>query len=317
MPNSNGRRRPRSNPRQPEPNSPGTGSVVSNQPNPTSVTAQVRRWCFTINNPTTECIAQISAIPSDPGLVRRIVVGRETAGTGTRHLQGYIEFKRSVRMAKVKDVLGTRTAHLEPARGSSEQNEQYCTKEGDVLVNYGINGDTRQGERNDLSKVKELLDGGGTLRDVADLDFNTFLKYNRGLDLYAKIRREEPRDFRTQCVWLWGPTGSGKSRRALEESNALSGGDVAWIADPTLQWMEPYAGHKGVVLDDFDGRAPIALVLRLIDRYPMLVQLKGSFANWRPRIVWITSNFSPSELYGHERQYEALRRRIDEVIHLE
>lgn len=282
-----------------------------------AVRAQVTRWCFTINNYTEEHCERILSIPRDPRGVRYIVVGREVGASGTPHLQGYIEFSRSVRMATVQMAIGARGCHVEAAIGTAIQNKEYCTKENNVLIDWGSTGNERQGTRNDIRRVKELLDGGGSLRDVADMDFNAFCKYHRALGVYSQLRRAEPRNFRTQCVWIWGPTGSGKSMRANSESLALSGGDVAWIADPTLQWFEPYAGNKGVVLDDFDGRAPIALLLRLLDRYPMLVSIKGQFVNFCARIVWITSNFSPSELYGNERQFDALRRRIDEVIHIE
>jgi len=245
------------------------------------------------------------------------LVGRELGEGGTPHLQGYVEFTRPTRMEAVKTILGTRTAHLEIARGTPAQNKEYCNKENNILVDFGTTGRESQGTRTDLSAVKSVLDSGGSLRDVADLDFGAYVKYHRAFEAYARLRRNEPRDFRTQCVWAWGPTGSGKSRYANEESARLSGGDVAWIADPTLQWFEPYGGHKGVVLDDFDGRAPIAMLLRIIDRYSLLVPVKGGYVNWCPRIIWITSNFSPSELYGNERQYDALRRRIDEVKKIE
>lgn len=292
-------------------------SVASNRRQQPSSGGQARRWCFTINNYTPEHVEFLRSLPENPEHVRRIIVGRETAASGTNHLQGYVEFDRPTRMGAVKTAIGAGSAHVEKAIGTPEQNSEYCSKEGDVIVDYGTPGNRRQGSRTDLSSVKSLLDSGGSLRDVAHADFATFIRYQRGLQAYSRIIRSEPRNWVTQVVWLYGPTGSGKSRRANQESYDLSGGDVAWIADPTLTWFEPYNGHKGAVIDDFDGKPPLSFLLRLFDRYPLMVPVKGDFVQWRPRIVWITANFTPLDLYGGAPQYTALARRITEIIHVE
>lgn len=278
---------------------------------------QARRWCFTINNYTGEHEQHLRGIPENPEHIRRIIAGREVGASGTPHIQGYVEFDRPTRLGAVKTAIGAGTAHVEVANGTAEQNEEYCSKENDIIIDYGSNGRRRQGQRSDLSEVKSVLDNGGGMRDVAQVNFGAFLRYQKGLEAYSRLLRSQPRDFVTQVVWFYGPTGTGKSRRAAEESMALSGGDVAWIGDQTLQWFEPYAGHKAAVIDDFDGRTPLSVLLRLFDRYPMLVPVKGSFVQWRPRIVWITSNFKPEDLYGAHDQWSALQRRLTEVTLIE
>lgn len=48
-------------------------------------------------------------------------------GLGTRiHLQGYTEFKRSLRMSEVKKSLGYKNLHLEPRKGSRADARKYC-----------------------------------------------------------------------------------------------------------------------------------------------------------------------------------------------
>lgn len=85
---------------------------------------RVKKWCFTLNNP-------VVGVPYYDILVRdvrlfRFVYGVEVGASGTRHLQGYIEFKLPVRFTVVQQLLH---AHWEPAKGSSAQNFQYCTKD--------------------------------------------------------------------------------------------------------------------------------------------------------------------------------------------
>jgi hypothetical protein len=61
--------------------------------------------------------------------IRRGVWGYEIApDTGTRHLQGYLEFSRSYRLNHVKDVLPS--AHWEGTRGTALENYTYCCKSG-------------------------------------------------------------------------------------------------------------------------------------------------------------------------------------------
>ncbi len=96
-------------------------------------------------------------------------------------------------------------------------------------------------------------------------------------------------------MWIYGPTGSGKSRRAHRESEALCPGSVLWLPDQSLRWFDGYNGHKGLVLDDFTGDAELPFLLRLLDRYPLKVPIKGGFMEFVGRIVWITSNFSPGQ----------------------
>ncbi|AXH74443.1 MAG: putative viral replication protein [Circoviridae sp.] len=271
---------------------------------------KARRYCWTLNNPTDEERRAIRAMDQG-GEVRYLVCGNEIASTGTPHLQGYMELRTPQRVNHVKRLLGSERVHMEACRGTPDQNVQYCKKEGDVFHEFGtVTG--HQGRRTDLLEVQELLDSGEPLVNVARSHFGAFCRYSKALCSYLALHAE-PRNFRTQVVWHYGRTGSGKSKGVYEESEALCPGSVCWLPDQTLAWFDGYSGHKGVVIDDFDGRAPIALLLRLFDRYPLKVPVKGSFVEWRPRIVWITSNESPRSLYGHQNQFDALLRRVDEI----
>ena len=95
----------------------------------------LRKWCFTINNYTEED-EQNLLDKLTPDKVVYAIVGREKGESGTPHLQGYVYFKRRLNMSTPKARLG-KTAHLEPARGTPEQNEQYCSKDGDILLKIG------------------------------------------------------------------------------------------------------------------------------------------------------------------------------------
>jgi len=68
--------------------------------------------------------------------VKRAILGYERGeANGRAHIQGYVEFVRSVRLGSVRKVLDH--AHWEAARGTASQNFDYCTKSG----RYDVIGD--------------------------------------------------------------------------------------------------------------------------------------------------------------------------------
>lgn len=89
---------------------------------------QSTRWCFTINNPTQADKDHVASLGIDP-LRRYLVVGRELGESATPHLQGFVVFSRGLTRTRVANFLPR--AHLELARGTSEQAATYCKKDGD------------------------------------------------------------------------------------------------------------------------------------------------------------------------------------------
>ncbi len=85
-----------------------------------------RAACFTLNNPTDVELAKFSTPIAG---LRYFVFLRERAPTtGTVHVQGYAYSNAAKSLSAWKTIFGTR-AHVEGARGSPQQNRDYCTKE--------------------------------------------------------------------------------------------------------------------------------------------------------------------------------------------
>jgi hypothetical protein len=113
------------------------------------------------------------------------------------------------------------------------------------------------------------------------------------------------------CYVYWGATGVGKSRRAWEEA-----GLEAYPKDPNSKFWCGYQGHKHVVIDEFRGSISISHMLRWLDRYPTIVEIKGSSTVLLAQKLWITSNVPPRQWYpdADEETVNALLRRL-EVTH--
>jgi hypothetical protein len=69
------------------------------------------------------------------------------------HLQGYVEFSKSLRMSEVKKILGFNTIHLEPRKGSRADARGYSSSKTWKGISKGrIGGPFEKGTwRNDMS----------------------------------------------------------------------------------------------------------------------------------------------------------------------
>lgn len=288
---------------------------------PQGGTSQAKRFAFTLNNYTEDELTSLrttlqSLHANEPNTISYAIFGREIAASGTPHLQGYVEFGRRTRLGAAKQILGNPRIHMEIAIAQADQNIEYCSKEDENPFIVG-HRTQRQGRRNDLLEVQSAIRSGSTLKTISDQYFATFVKYHRGIERSIALLAE-PRTHRTQVVYLYGPTGTGKTRYAFKEGMDLSGGSLCFLPDHTLQWFDGYETNiKVVIIDDFDGTAKLSFLLRLFDRYYLRVPVKGGFKEWNPRIVYITSNYPLDYWYKTDGEhYNALLRRIDEIHYM-
>lgn len=86
-----------------------------------------RAWCFTWNNYSEENEELIKHVFFDS----RYVVGREVGAQGTRHLQGFVQFKNPRSFNAIKAMLGDKP-HIEKCR-NVKASIKYCQKDGDFF----------------------------------------------------------------------------------------------------------------------------------------------------------------------------------------
>jgi len=124
-----------------------------------------------------------------------------------------------------------------------------------------------------------------------------------------RIRQDylKPCAMEREVFVYWGETGLGKSKLAWENA-----GIDAYPKDPRTKFWDGYQDHKAVVIDEFRGAIDISHLLRWFDRYPVIVEVKGSSTVLRAEKVFITSNIPVEEWYPliDKSTLDALRRRI-------
>lgn len=87
----------------------------------------------------------------------------------------------------------------------------------------------------------------------------------------------------------------------------------AYPKDPRSKFWDGYRGHQHVVIDEFRGGIDISHILRWLDRYPVIVEVKGSSTVLKAEGIWITSNLDPRCWYpeADEETVSALLRRLN------
>ena len=111
---------------------------------------KLRRWCFTINNPTDDDVKHLKTNLTTQNCIYAIV-GIEQGELNTVHLQCFVHFRKQLLFNRAKAMLSCR-AHLEGARGTDVQNKVYCEKGGHVIIEIGTPNEHYQ-HSNDTSNA--------------------------------------------------------------------------------------------------------------------------------------------------------------------
>jgi hypothetical protein len=223
------------------------------------------------------------------------------------HWQILVIFKRKLRRGGVKDIFG-RTCHAEPSRSNAA--DEYVWKEATRVAGTQFElGDRPLNRAN--SADWEAIKGNAKRGRLDDIPGDIFVRNYGNLKRIAVDYCEPVAVERTVNVY-WGPTGVGKSHRAWDEA-----GLHAYPKDPRSKFWDGYRGHEHVVIDEFRGDIDVAHVLRWFDKYPVIVEVKGSSVVLAATTIWITSNLNPTEWYPTLDQLtrEALERRLN-IVHI-
>lgn len=159
-----------------------------------------------------------------------------------------------------------------------------------------------QGSRTDLDVMRDKLRESPKMSEVVEVAQS--YQAVKMAEAWLKYK-EAPRQWLMRVEWYYGPTGSGKTRAAAEAMP-----DAFWALE-TNKWWDGYDAHENVVIDDMRGDfAKFHSLLRLLDRYPFRIEVKGSTRQFRAKRVIVTSQYHPREIYSTREDIQQLLRRI-------
>ena len=205
-------------------------------------------------------------------------------------------------------------------RGTIEQACAYCSKEEtrDADAPFGfVEEGTRPlsagsaGGRSDLKAVAAAVQSGAGISAVAAAHPVSVILFNRGIQFLIGLQVKS-RTWPTQVYWFYGPTGSGKTRAASDAC------PTAYWKSVGHKWWDGYEAHEDVIIDDYRTNfCAFNELLRLFDRYPMQIEVKGGSREFVARRLYVTTPKPPRETWNLrcEEDLGQLLRRIHEVRH--
>lgn len=172
---------------------------------PSDKSALARSWVFTIQ--LDEHGDESSWIPPtwNEDKMAYLIYQRERAPTtGKPHYQGFVHFKKQCRRQQAQQLLGHENFYCSVARGTAEQNRQYCSKfvtaDLDTCSEFGKM--PTQGQRTDIEEAMKLAADSRSLRPVMEQYPSVYLKYHTGLEKYLAFSYE-PEKFTDVVLRDW------------------------------------------------------------------------------------------------------------------
>lgn len=274
-----------------------------------------RNYVFTLNNYTDVEVAHINkATEVEENTIDYVCYGKEVGEKNTPHLQGYLECGRTMRYTAVHKVPGFARVRLAARMGTQTEAITYCKKDGD-FYEYGVKKRDRAAQNKNLKQerlkiIHAAIKEGKKEDELFEIDPLICVLHEKWI--IRQINKQKPRRINTLKVYLFvGRPGRGKTRLAKKV--------FPDIYDPPIGkdlWFDQYTGEKQVLMDDFSGNIRLVDALRLFDRYPIKVPVKGSNTWFAPEVIIITTNVHPKDWYDYTSRQDsaaALRRRITEV----
>lgn len=157
----------------------------------------------------------------------------------------------------------------------------------------------------------DRLKSGSGMSSILEEFPSAYIRYHKGFQaaqlLLAKRRSPE---VQPEILIFWGDSGTGKSRKAIADYPG------AYIltkpnGNGTI-WFDGYEGQDTIIFDEFYGWISYDLLLRILDRYPLKLQVKGGFVECSATRFVFTSNKPWHEWYPNIDDKNALERRIKE-----
>ena len=295
---------------------------------------QARKYMLTIQDPqskgfTHEMIRDILASMN----VSYYCLCDEIATTGRLHTHVFFYRSGAIRESTVRKRFPG--VHFDVCRGTCAENRDYILKTGKwaetdkaetsvpgTFEEWGELPEERAGKSSHGLNLIAEIDAGKSTADIVRDNPGFALRCN-SLDVLRQTLltdrfKTEMRDVTT--TYLYGPTGTGKTR-SIFEAHPIA--DICRVTNygsaVTGVRFDAYTAQKVLVFEEFHSQIPLPEMLNYLDRYPLFLP-----ARYADRVacytqVYITSNLSPMEQYLRERKrspetWRAFMRRILTVI---
>jgi hypothetical protein len=290
-----------------------------------------RKWLLTINNPIEKGYTHenlIDIMGQFKGLTYFCLSDEIGKKTETYHTHLFMYCPQGVRFQTIQNRLPN--CHIDYCKGTAQQNKDYVFKEGkysgtdkeDTRVDgtqfeWGEMPVERQGRRNDIVDLYDMIANGMSDFQILDTSPDYMLNLNQIRQTRQVIKSEKFKNTFRQLstTYIWGSTGSGKTRYVMEKYGYENVYRVTNYKHP----FDDYRGQDVVLFDEFRSSLPLADMLKYLDGYPVLLPCRFVDTQACFTKVYFTTNIPLDKQYVNIQRdeiesYKAFLRRIHKVI---
>lgn len=273
-----------------------------------------RKFQITINNPIEKGYThqQIKSILNEFSLVYACLCDEIGLESGTPHTHIFLITKNGVMFDTVqKRFYG---AHIEPSRGSNLDNYNYIRKIGekfeskketnlaDTFEEIGTLPKDRKEGSTLSEEIYEMIENNCTINEIIKAypcAINHISNIERTISLH---NTEKVKNIyrNLEVSYIWGKTGTGKTRYVLEKYGYANVLRVTNYKHP----FDNYQNQDVILFDEFRSSLPIADMLTYLDGYPINLPCRYADKPAAFTKVYIISNIPIEKQYVEVQKYE-------------
>lgn len=273
--------------------------VLADDDLPEVTQARLRHFVFTLNNYSAEEEEAVKSFDCS-----YMVYGHEIGKKRhVPHLQGYIELAKQMSFSTIKAKFPR--MWIQSRRGTPQQASDYCKKDADFFEKGEI---SRQGKRTDLDAFVDGVIAKRPCREELFRSKQYMIHPRFTMEVVDYFHPPQPVAV-LDNYWFHGPTGSGKSTRALKLYPDHYLKDIN-------KWWDGYHDEETVIIEEWSPESYMLLqhLKRWADHHVFRAEIKGGCRVIRPRRIVVTSNYTIEECAPRQQDLLPLLRRFQQVL---
>lgn len=281
---------------------------------------QSRYWFLTENNPSEEEITRYKELDC-----QWIAISKEHEDDEekTPHIHIAIVFEKKRRCSTIKKIFPR--AHIDKMLGSPQSCVTYMTKENPLLFENGERPEKDDRKKTSQTNKKKWEDAYQAAKEgrFDDIPRDLYVRYDRNFHrIYDENQRDiltenfDDEDLKDHNLWLWGPTGTGKSHTARRIAKMLDPDGRPYLKLLNKWWN----GYKATWVTIIDEASPKnceylgSFIKTWCDKWDTAAEVKNShYPSLRPHYIIVTSNYCIDECFPDPKESDPIHRRFTEV----
>jgi hypothetical protein len=284
-----------------------------------------RGWFMTLWDVSAERVTDLRARFDTDDKCEYAVCGRElTPNTNKPHLHVVAYYENAISMKGLMKKIDFKPGEgqLETKRGTHTQASDYVEKDGDIAFVVGTIPTKEDTPKSAWDYILDMVEAGATDTEIMREYPAQFARCYGGIgNMRMSVLADELNCYHpVEVTYLWGGTGSGKTRSVLD-GMVEHPRDVFRVTDYKHPF-DNYRGQKVLMFEEFRSSLPIEQMLNYLDcrRMELPCRYANKVSGWDT--IYLVTNVSPDSQYPRVQEYHpetwaAWERRIHHTIRLE